>query len=375
MTADKLNSLEPLFGCWYVESKISEGKNSKFYKVYKTDGDEKHYMGLKTVRFPSGEQEISHVIASGKYNNIDEYLDRLQEKVIRNMGIMRSLSYHNNVVALHNFTVIRESSCFYLLTLTELLSPLNEYLTFETVSKNDVVNIGKDICRAIDAFRSKGIIHRNITPENIYVDASGNYKLGDFGVYNYDMSTSEASFYRAPELYNKNYPGDTSSDIYSLGVVLYKLLNNNRLPFLPAYPAPISLSDREQSFARCMRGEAFPKPVNADFTLTNIISKATSFRADERYASPLAMLSQLENDQASPSVKTLSYLSQRLGVSISWLLDDVPFENGNALTEQARELYRQGAFKACMDTILTETARTEEGALLLCRSAVAYGVE
>ena len=233
MTADKLNSLEPLFGCWYVESKISEGKNSKFYKVYKTDGDEKHYMGLKTVRFPSGEQEISHVIASGKYNNIDEYLDRLQEKVIRNMGIMRSLSYHNNVVALHNFTVIRESSCFYLLTLTELLSPLNEYLTFETVSKNDVVNIGKDICRAIDAFRSKGIIHRNITPENIYVDASGNYKLGDFGVYNYDMSTSEASFYRAPELYNKNYPGDTSSDIYSLGVVLYKLLNNNRGPFLP----------------------------------------------------------------------------------------------------------------------------------------------
>ncbi len=306
MTADKLNSLEPLFGCWYVESKISEGKNSKFYKVYKTDGDEKHYMGLKTVRFPSGEQEISRVIASGKYNNIDEYLDKLQESVIRNMGIMRSLSYHNNVVSLHNFTVIRESSCFYLLTLTELLTPLNEYLSFETVSKNDVLNIGRDICRAMDAFRSKGMVHHNITPENIYVDTAGNYKLGDFGVYDYDMSSSEASFYRAPELYNKNYLSDTSSDIYSLGIVLYKLLNNNRLPFLPPYPAPISLSDREQSFAKCIRGEHFPAPVNADFTLTNIISKATAFRADERYASPMAMLSQLESynpyRQSTPTV-------------------------------------------------------------------------
>ena len=294
MTADKLNSLEPLFGCWYVESKVSEGKNSKFYKVCKTDGDEKHYMGLKTVRFPSGEQEISRVIASGKYNNIDEYLDKLQENIVRNMSIMRSLSYHNNIVALHNFTIIRESSCFYLLTLTELLSPLSEYLSFETVSKNDVVNIGKDICRAMEAFRCKGIVHRNITPENIYVDSSGNYKLGDFGAYNYDMSSSEASFYRAPELYNKNFAGDTSSDIYSLGVVLYKLLNNNRLPFLPAYPAAISLSDREQAFARCIRGESFPTPVNSDFSLTTIISKATSFRADERYASPMAMLSRLE---------------------------------------------------------------------------------
>lgn len=295
MTADKLNAMEPLFGEWYVETKISEGRNSKFYKVYKTDGDEKHYMGLKTVRFPSSEQEISRVIASGKYNNIDEYLDRLQESVIRNMGVMRSLSYHSNIVALHKFTVIREASCFYLLTLTELLTPLNEYLSFETVSKDDAVKLGKDICRAMDAFRGKGIVHHNISPENIYVDSKGNYKLGDFGAYDYESSSSEASYYRAPELYNKSYLNDVSSDIYSLGVVLYKLLNNNRLPFLPPYPAPISLSDREQSFAKCMRGETFPAPVNADFTLSNIISKATAYRADERYGSPMAMLSQLEN--------------------------------------------------------------------------------
>lgn len=295
MNQDKLNSLEPLFGSWYVESKVSEGKNSKFYKVYQPDGDGKHYAGLKIVRFPSGEQELSRVIASGKYQNVDEYLDSLQENVMTNMGIMRSLSYHKNIVPVHNFTVIREVSCFYLLCLVDILTPLSEYLSFEAVSKNDVITIGKDICHAMIAFREKGIIHHDITPENIYVDASGNYKLGDFGVYDYETGISEASVYRAPELYEKNYLSDVSSDIYSLGILLYKLLNNNRLPFLPPYPAPISLSDREQSFARCMRGEAFPTPANADYKLGSVISKATAFNPDARYLSPMAMLTQLES--------------------------------------------------------------------------------
>ena len=159
---------------------------------------------------------------------------------------MRSLSYHRNIVSLQNYTVIREASCFYVIMLTEILSPLNEYLSFETVTKTDAVKLGVDICRAMAAFREKGIVHHNITPENIYVDSKGNYKLGSFGLYDYSGNISEGSLYMAPELYQNSYAVDTSSDIYSLGILLYKLLNNNRLPFLPPYPAPISLSDREQ---------------------------------------------------------------------------------------------------------------------------------
>lgn len=295
MNIEKLKEMEPVFGSWYVETKISEGKNSKFYKVYKTDGIEKNYLGLKTVKFPSGDRELSNALASGKYQNADEYLDILQQSVSKNMGIMRSLSGHNNVVRLEAFTIVRESSCFYVLMLMELLSPLSDYLSFENISKNDTVNIGRDICRAIEAFREKGVIHHNITPENIYVDNMGNYKLGDFGLFDYSSNMSEGSLYIAPELYHKNYLRDTSSDIYSLGMLLYKLLNNNRFPFLPPYPTPISLSDREQSFSRCMRGEPFPAPANADFKLTNIILKATAYRAEDRYFSPLSMLSQLES--------------------------------------------------------------------------------
>ena len=276
MNPDKLSSMQPFFGGWYIESKIAEGKNSKFYKAYSTDGIEKNYAGLKIVKFPSSEQELSRVIASEMYNYVDEYLDKLQATVTANMGVMRSLTHHKNIVSVYNFTIVREASCFYLISLVELLTPLNEYLSFESISKNDVITLGKDICRAMEAFREKGIVHHNITPENIYADAKGNYILGDFGVYDYEQAVSEASAYVAPELYNKNYLSDVSSDIYSLGILLYKLLNNNRLPFLPPYPAPVSLSDREQSFARCMRGETFPTPVNADYKLGSILADTST---------------------------------------------------------------------------------------------------
>ena len=97
MNSDKLKAYEPLFGLWYTENKISEDRNSKLYRVSRTDGTETDYMGLRTVKFPEDDQEISRVIASGRYSNIDEYLDELQQKVAGKLSIMHSLSFHQNI--------------------------------------------------------------------------------------------------------------------------------------------------------------------------------------------------------------------------------------------------------------------------------------
>ena len=65
--------------------------------------------------------------------------------------------------------------------------------------------------------------------------------------------------YMAPEVYRGGAYG-FSVDLYSLGLVLYRLLNKNRTPFLPPPPEPISFRDREQALARRMSGEALPSP-------------------------------------------------------------------------------------------------------------------
>ena len=81
------------------------------------------------------------------------------------------------------------------------------------------------------------------------------------------------------------------------------------------------------------------------------------------------MLSQLEHDQASPSVKTLEYLASVLGVRISWLLEEQPVDS-DARTEEARSLYQAGNFRDCAALLQQADRLTPEGGLLLCRSAL-----
>ncbi len=288
MTIEKLKEKEPLFSDWYVESKVAEGRSSKVFKVCKQEEGSTRYMCVKSVRFPHSNNEISKAIDSGKYRNVDEYLDVLQSGVCRNMDKMLELKDNGNIVRVENYEIVKESSCFYVVMLMELLTPLSDYLKADRIKPKEVIKIGWDLCNALEGFRHEGIIHSNIKPDNIYVDSSGNYKLGDFGISNIGEENREPGGYSAPEQFSGNGISE-SSDVYSLGVVLYKLLNNNRGPFLPDFPAPISLSDREQANVRRLRGDMFPSPANADYNLSKIIFKATAYRTEDRYESPFLM--------------------------------------------------------------------------------------
>lgn len=293
MTIEKLKSLEPLFGNWYVDSKIAEGRHSKVFKVYKTVNGVTEFLALKTLKFPANDRELSRVIESGRYKTVGEYLEVIEDAVRDNMNKMLALRTFSNIVRFDNFTIVKESSCFYVVMLMELLSPFSEKVRVSDISTGQAVKICCDLCSAAEGFRSIGIMHHQIKPENIYVDSEGNFKLGDFGISNVaGRVKTEASPYMAPEVY-KESAYDTSSDIYSIGVLLYKLLNNNRLPFLPEYPNPVSLSDREDAFEKQLKGETMPAPVNADAEMAKIISKALAYRQSDRFFSPLLMRTEL----------------------------------------------------------------------------------
>ena len=288
MTIEKLKLSEPIFGEYYVEAKVAEGRNSKVFKVSRTVEGITSYMCLKTVKFPRNNDEVSKAIASGKYMNVDEYLSSLEEEVNLNMEKMLQLKENGNIVRFENYGIIKESSCFYVVMLMELLTPLSDYLKADKIKPKEVIKIGWDLCNALEGFRHEGLMHHNIRPDNIYVDSKGNYKLGDFGVSDIGERRYEPNGYSAPELLS-SAGEDSASDIYSLGVVLYKLLNNNRGPFLPPFPAPISLSDREQATVKRLRGDLFPKPANADYSLAKIIFKATAYNPIDRYDAPFLM--------------------------------------------------------------------------------------
>ncbi len=132
------------------------------------------------------------------------------------------------------------------------------------------------------------------------VSDDGDYKLGDFGVArtldsgrtSY-MSRKGTEHYMAPELIRMENNCDSRVDIYSLGIVLYKLLNSNRFPFYPSYPKHISPRDQEVAFNKRISGVQLDFPTNADGRLAEIVLKACAFRKEERYPSPKQMFDEL----------------------------------------------------------------------------------
>ncbi len=230
---------------------------------------------------------------------------------------MMSLRAGKNVVRFDNYKIIREQSCFYAIVLMELLTPLSDYVDFDNIDSAQVVKLGTDISSALQSFRNVGVLHHGLRPENIYVDIHGNFKLGDFG-YEIDglSHRREVSPYVAPELF-RDSTEDIASDIYALGITMYKLLNDNRTPFLPDSPNPVTWSDRESAFQKSVRGEAFPRAKNADDNLWRIILKATDFNAYLRYGSPSLMSLALQHYTPAYVPQPEAIPTEPVGIPIS----------------------------------------------------------
>ena len=119
----------------------------------------------------------------------------------------------------------------------ELLQDLSSYTEEHEMDEQEVIHLAMDICQALMSCEEKNIVHRDIKPDNILVDKEGNYKLGDFGIARYaektwnTLSRRGTFYYMAPEVYHGQKYG-AEADIYSLGMVLYRLLNKGRDPFV-----------------------------------------------------------------------------------------------------------------------------------------------
>jgi serine/threonine protein kinase len=163
----------------------------------------------------------------------------------------------------------------------------------------EVIRVGKDILKALISCHRQNIIHRDIKDDNIFVTGDGVYKLGDFGVSKKLQDRSRAASMRgtpnfiAPEVYLGKEAYDCTVDLYSLGIVLYRLLNKLRGPFLPAFPASYTSEDENAAFEARMLGKTPELPLMAQNALGEAVRKALLPRA-QRYNSAQEFLEALE---------------------------------------------------------------------------------
>ncbi len=293
---------EPVFGVWKIKRLIGEGSFGKVYEIEREDFGRTYKAALKIITIPSSQSEVKSIKADGMDDDsVTSYFRSFVEEVVDEFALMSKLKGNSNIVSYEDHMVIEhpDEIRWDILIRMELLTPLTDYTTENGMTRREIIQLGIDICKALELCQKYNIIHRDIKPENIFVSENGDYKLGDFGIARTiekttnGLSKKGTYTYMAPEVYKGEAYG-SSVDLYSLGLVMYRLLNNNRVPFLPAYPEPITYSDRETAMTKRLSGAALPKPANDDGRLSEIILKACAYSPKDRYSSPMQMRMELE---------------------------------------------------------------------------------
>ncbi len=290
-----------VFGHWVIKRLIGEGSFGKVYEIERENFGT-YRAALKVITIPSNSVEVKNAREEGMdEKSIQIYFYSVVEDIVREFALMSRLKGMTNIVSYEDHEVVahEDGIGWDILIRMELLTPLLAYAYAHPMSRRDIIKIGIDMCNALELCQKYNIIHRDIKPENMFVSDNGDYKLGDFGIARTVEKTSSGLSkkgtysYMAPEVY-RGLPYGFSVDIYSLGILLYRLLNANRTPFLPPAPAPITYTAREEALERRMRGDAIELPLYGQGRLGEIVLKACAYEPKERYSSPMEMRQELE---------------------------------------------------------------------------------
>lgn len=176
---------------------------------------------------------------------------------------------------------------------------LKQYLQKKSVlDPAEVLDFTIQTAKALEHAHSKGIIHRDIKPQNIMLLKDGMIKVADFGIASLENTIEENNgetvgsvHYIAPEQARGEAP-DARSDIYSLGIVMYEMLTG-RLPY-------VGNSDVEVAVKHMNTDPVTPRDIVPSIPeeLERICLKAMNSNIDERYQTASEMLADLEQYKA-----------------------------------------------------------------------------
>ena len=285
---------------WKTVRLIGRGSFGAVYEIERDMLGEKEKAALKVITIPQSDGDIREMVSDGyDEESITSTFKEHLKSIVAEYSLMRKLNGSANVVNCDDVRYVQHDDGigWDIFIKMELLTPLTEALPLSAPAE-EIARVGRDLCRALVQCRRFDIVHRDIKPQNIFVSPLGDYKLGDFGVAKTVEKTSGGTKigtykYMAPEVYN-NRPYGAGADIYSLGLVLYWLLNERRLPFLPLPPEKLTTGLEEKARLRRFSGEEIPAPAHGGEELKRIVLKACAFDPKDRWQSAEDMLRELE---------------------------------------------------------------------------------
>lgn len=287
-----------------VSEKIDSGTFGTVYKVVKTNAAGQYVRALKHITIPTEKQYYSVLNSmGGDVSKADSYFSQMLNNIVSEIKILNDLSekgVQHIVRYYENDILVTDAPKRYdIFILMEYLTPLDDYIQNTDFRVRDVVNFGLDVLYGLRSCHENGVIHRDIKDENIFVSDKGEYKIGDFGVSKVMKDSARAESLKgtpnflAPEVYLGKEGYTKSVDLYSLGIVLYRLLNYSRNPFLPHFPEQYFTQDEDAAFEERMSGKTPDPPMRGGDAIGQVVVKAIS-NSKERFQTADEFISALE---------------------------------------------------------------------------------
>lgn len=288
-----IRRFEPLWGEWHFLEIMGRGPSATVYRAAAAQPDgSRRTAAVKHIHDPEG---------------------TLVGQITERFELMKSLSWHPNIIRYEDIAVVPEGgdppACDIFIRMEEMRG-LNVLVREEGLNESSILRLGTQICSALTAISEAGAVHREIKPANILVDDGGSGKLGDIAIpqllYSED-SFADAESYMAPEVYRRE-ECDIRADIYSLGLVIYQLLNSNRLPFEPT-SGMVNLEHQRAAIDERMAGHEIPNINGIIDEANNVLLKACAFDPAKRYQTPAEFSAALDELLEMDSIIHLSTVS------------------------------------------------------------------
>jgi serine/threonine-protein kinase len=235
----------------------------------------------------------------------EEFLDN-EELVRRFKNESKAISIldHPNIVKVYDVSVTDQLQYIVMeyvdgITLKEYLKQRGGPLTWK-----EVVHFASQILSALQHAHAKGIVHRDVKPQNIMLLADGSIKMMDFGIARFSRAQNQtvsdkaigSVHYISPEQ-AKGDKTDARTDLYSVGVMLYEMLSG-RLPFDGS--GAVSIAIKQISDKATPLAQIAP---NVPEGLRQITERAMAKDPKDRYQSAREMLDAIEEFKRNPTIR------------------------------------------------------------------------
>ena len=299
MNNNNLLSPVPLESKWRLYKQISCSSFDKLYEAESIDNSEIKSL-VKVVSIPADKNSYDIFKEKNPHLTDIEILEHyasIVNEYIEAVVVVSELKESQNIVKCRKFSISKRMDYpgWDIYILMEYLTPMTEYFS-RNLTQAKVIRLGIDICNALEVCHNSDIIHGDVKPSNIFVTSDGRFKIADFkinGILKKSTSTlySHQSYtFTSPEVYG-GHGGNNMSDIYSLGIVMYKLLNNNFEPFRESN----DITSVKNAFDMRMNGNRISAPANAEPRLSEIVIKACAYSSKDRYKTAADMKKRLES--------------------------------------------------------------------------------